>query len=472
VTFVSQYAVSSLGIITMSRRIGRYDDQPTFSVGDQVVINDNRGFRYAGHVRRIVKVSEGFPAPYELEGDFDGVQTNFGPEDLDLATDDDVQTAKAAGKLYKVSNAVIGIPEYWTTTSGMSMIPDPSKLPLMQEMMNSTWEVKYTRDRGKSKIPIGARVTNVLRVENHESFRNYCDYAMALRSRRGCCHRQMDWGAETLSTVHKYEKHLPPLDRDIQEVYLFHGTNPMAAESIATTDFDMSRAGSAVGSMFGPGVYCAENASKSDEYAQDGTGIYAGQHATLLCRVCAGNICTVTHPGDYSDLVLSGEYDSICGDRRRAVGTFREFIFFDNAAVYPEFIILYQRIYQEPEELGWPVCHNGCGRDPFRKYSTCCTRCRGPAGPHSRDCNSREADSAPRKAIKHVFYKAKDSPGGISIASFRLLLEPLFDEDDLESIVRVVDKNDNGIIEVDEFVDWMWSGEFSEDDLAEFAKLG
>lgn len=149
----------------------------------------------------------------------------------------------------------------------------------------------------------------------------------------------------TGGTIRKYEQNLPALQQEIQETYLFHGTNPVAADSIARTDFDMSRAGSAVGTMFGPGVYLAENASKSDEYAQEGEGIFMGQRAMLLCRVCLGKVLRVEEPGDYSRSVESGNYDSVCGDRTRVSGTFREFIVFDSAAVYAEFIILYQRLY-------------------------------------------------------------------------------------------------------------------------------
>ena len=36
-----------------------------------------------------------------------------------------------------------------------------------------------------------------------------------------------------------------PVDDRLNEVYLWHGTNPLAAKSISTTDFDLKRAGSA-----------------------------------------------------------------------------------------------------------------------------------------------------------------------------------------------------------------------------------
>ena len=39
-------------------------------------------------------------------------------------------------------------------------------------------------------------------------------------------------------------------------------------------------------------------------------------------------------------------YDSVCGDRLAAVGTFREMVFFNEEAVYPEFIVIYTRVFE------------------------------------------------------------------------------------------------------------------------------
>lgn len=42
----------------------------------------------------------------------------------------------------------------------------------------------------------------------------------------------------------------------------------------------------------------------------------------------------------------------------------------------------------EAEVAAGPKCRNGCGRDPFGDYPTCCTHCTGADGPHSRSCNA------------------------------------------------------------------------------------
>ena len=66
----------------------------------------------------------------------------------------------------------------------------------------------------------------------------------------------------------------------------------------------------------------------------------------LLCRVCLGKAYYTTKRdprcGDY---VKSGDYDSTLGDRAKSVNTFREFVVYDADQVYPEYVVLYSRIY-------------------------------------------------------------------------------------------------------------------------------
>lgn len=38
-----------------------------------------------------------------------------------------------------------------------------------------------------------------------------------------------------------------------------------------------------------------------------------------------------------------------------------------------------------------PLCFCGCGRPAFASFQTCCTKCEGPEGPHTRDCASKNA---------------------------------------------------------------------------------
>eukprot|EP00972_Heterocapsa_arctica_P052178 7674089-Heterocapsa_arctica.AAC.1 len=55
-----------------------------------------------------------------------------------------------------------------------------------------------------------------------------------------------------------------PLLPEVNEVLLFHGTNPEAARQITTKNFRLNLAGSNMGSLYGRGVYMCENSTKAD----------------------------------------------------------------------------------------------------------------------------------------------------------------------------------------------------------------
>ena len=51
----------------------------------------------------------------------------------------------------------------------------------------------------------------------------------------------------------------------------------------------------------------------------------------------------VENAGDFSEKVLNGDFEHVLGDREKAVGTFREFVFFHEASIYPEYAVFYRR---------------------------------------------------------------------------------------------------------------------------------
>jgi hypothetical protein len=155
-------------------------------------------------------------------------------------------------------------------------------------------------------------------------------------------------------------------DVDSNEQFLFHGTNDAAAKCITQGDFRVNLAGSNVGTLYGRGVYLAESVSKSDEYTEENE---QGERCLLVCRATLGliNYCDEPFP-DVDKLVascppgnnLSGfdprlslgaaevnpeRYHSVCGDREKCRGTFREIMVYDSAQVYPEYVVWYKREY-------------------------------------------------------------------------------------------------------------------------------
>jgi hypothetical protein len=241
-------------------------------------------------------------------------------------------------------------PRYWSTLGGVHILPDPGRMQQMQALMGDTWAERSTQDRrivaGDLRVPAGCRVASVLRIENHSAWERYCRYKGDVARRRdGAC---TAFPALTQGRL--------PLDGRVNEMYLFHGTNPEAADAIARGgSFSMDRAGTCRGSMLGAGIYLAENSSKSDEYAKEGEGVYVDLCAMLVCRAVAGEVSTVTTTGDHSSKVRSGRYDAVCGDRLAAAGTYREVVFFNEEAVYPEFVVIYSRVYDKrtlPKAVG------------------------------------------------------------------------------------------------------------------------
>jgi len=132
--------------------------------------------------------------------------------------------------------------------------------------------------------------------------------------------------------------------------YLFHGTNPSSAISILKTGFVLRHAGATTGAMYGNGIYTAECSSKSDEYGlDDGGNTYPGLLALLVCRCFVGKPYVVNEAGNHVQDAMDGGYHSVCGDRESVVSTYREFVFFNESQIYPEYAIIYRREYDQSQ---------------------------------------------------------------------------------------------------------------------------
>jgi len=152
--------------------------------------------------------------------------------------------------------------------------------------------------------------------------------------------------SDNVKAVGKSHK-TPPAQEGLQwrvnEMLLFHGTTPEAADSICAGGFKLSRADT--DSLFGPGIYMAENSSKADEYVTEGK--HAGVYCMLLCRVVMGNVLYNSDlrpkAADLVKEVHTGRYHSVLGDREKVRGTYREFVSYDVDKVYPEYVVYYRR---------------------------------------------------------------------------------------------------------------------------------
>jgi hypothetical protein len=128
------------------------------------------------------------------------------------------------------------------------------------------------------------------------------------------------------------------LDRSVNEVWLFHGTSEEAALAIAKSDF---RLPSGSGN-FGKGLYFAEKAEKSDNYAKANS---SGEKVMMLCRVILGNMYEMAGTDNKAEnKVLGTDYDSLLGISPSWVKLpgAREFLVYETDLVYPEYIMFYK----------------------------------------------------------------------------------------------------------------------------------
>ncbi|XP_005108913.1 uncharacterized protein LOC101854754 [Aplysia californica] len=150
--------------------------------------------------------------------------------------------------------------------------------------------------------------------------------------------------------------------REINEHYFFHGTHAGTAGAVAKQGLDPRIANP--GAMAGRGVYLAEKSTKSDQYADPrnqrtplGTPL-----TLLLVRVALGNVFHVdrSHPSlqsrhgnkllgppctncqsDEPCNCKKPRYDSVLVEDTSFL--FREFVVYDRAHCYPEYIVTYVR---------------------------------------------------------------------------------------------------------------------------------
>jgi hypothetical protein len=157
----------------------------------------------------------------------------------------------------------------------------------VQRIVNKSYMPTWTRDRKEGNVPEGMRVVGVKRVENIKIWRKYTLKRALMRAEIG---DQRDLFQKHFVKT-DLNVHIPFMGIDnlecgsLNEWFLWHGTSKEGAISICGTDFKQKLAGSATGTLYGPGTYFAESITKADEYAKpDEEGI----HTVLLNRILGG----------------------------------------------------------------------------------------------------------------------------------------------------------------------------------------
>jgi len=241
-------------------------------------------------------------------------------------------------------------PPYWTSPKviglreAVSIQPcNREEIKAVQEIFDTTFKRVLTRDRiceyqlgVEEEMPYRLEVVHAFRSEHAELYRDLMK-------------RRESYVGGSLCKVKTQEAGQMLNERLLDgEALLAHGTNPSSAMSILKAGFRLDNAGKSTGTMFGYGVYLAECVSKSDEYAQDDAGgSFPGLRAMLLCRCLVGNPYVVHEAGEHVSEAMAAGCDCVLGDRESKVGTYREFVFFDEAQVMPEYAVIYRRQYNK-----------------------------------------------------------------------------------------------------------------------------
>jgi len=244
-------------------------------------------------------------------------------------------------------------PKYWSEGTkdgsvGHFLAPaTPAEKAMIQKALDGTYKKKTTRDGKERVLADRFVVVSALRSEHPALWDKYANRRReVLNKTRERRHNDFQEPKTSEFCPELKERCTSKsVGNPTNEAYLFHGSNPTSAISILGTSFKIDLAGASVGTMFGPGVYLAESSTKSDEYARDENtgGAYDGLFAVLLCRTVMGSSYVIEKPGNYADKCTSGDFDTVIGDREKAVGTFREVIVFDEGSIYPEYVAFYRR---------------------------------------------------------------------------------------------------------------------------------
>jgi len=248
-----------------------------------------------------------------------------------------------------ILESVPTVPTYWqcshTTGDFHKVVASQCAKSMLQNLLNDTALARGTVDRmrlGSGSVRVGFEIVSAQRIEDSQMWERY------VGTRRRIRDRGVKTPIDVKTTAHLAQEMRQTLDHDVNEAYLFHGTNMGAAKSISEIGFSIKFAGKVGGTAYGRGAYFAERSTKSDEYAQRRAvqvGLITEEHCVmLLCRVCLGEAYRVEDFDSKAGRHVLGndEYDSLLGDREAKVGSYREFIVYDEAQVYPEYVIVYK----------------------------------------------------------------------------------------------------------------------------------
>jgi len=227
----------------------------------------------------------------------------------------------------------------------------------LQELLQATCCRKSARSLERSMVPSQLELVHGVRIQNWQTWAEFQAQQEVIAGELKTMKsngKKVSTDVSGLKTAGFLEELRAPLEEEANTVWLFHGLSDEAIDLIGDSGFDIDRAGVQAGTMYGRGVYLAECCSRADEVLS--TLGQDGLHAMLVCRVTLGNVhvdCS-TLP-DMAQIVRScveGKYHSVLSDSKGSTpranmdtSASREFIVYNKDQVYPEFMLVYRRVY-------------------------------------------------------------------------------------------------------------------------------
>ncbi len=201
------------------------------------------------------------------------------------------------------------------------VLNDEKRLDEKEDMLGLLSDVQgmvkgfATTDTGKKYKEIGCEYTPLDKTDDR--YKNVSDYMMNSRSKRH------GWKAEiknmwTVSVKGQKDKHLKPMKEIGNIKPLFHGSGPQNILGICKHGLLMRPPGVYIsGSMFGNGLYFADQSSKSEQYAFNRFGGGSGRKDTyfmFVADVALGSIKEYENAQTHLTKAPSG-YHSVMGKK-------------------------------------------------------------------------------------------------------------------------------------------------------------
>lgn len=260
-------------------------------------------------------------------------------------------------------NAVTG-----TNHSKVKVEVDDDVFKTIVRMVNDTFDPRLVGKGNDAKGLQGFSklwVCKVERIENPDLFQKYVTARQHLfqeihRNLRKCKLIERickDGCVKTQQFVQDCQELKTDMFQEVNECYLFHGTKKKNVKTICETGLDCRLTHPEA--MLGQGIYGAECATKADQYADDRDKRTVGpdeKKTMFLTRMLLGDFfrCDSSNPHKYRrpPCKTSGCNRDDCTKHNSSFTSvvsecdtklFREFVVYEKALCYPEYLITYER---------------------------------------------------------------------------------------------------------------------------------